>query len=431
MRLRVRVETTGSMVEVDVLPQLMVLAVKEIMALHTSIPVACQQLWWRGKLLSDSSVLKDVLPPMFFHASLDTITPEYYKLLLHHHHDDRNGNYNDGGGNNNNGGEGREGLEDLDRVEKEAFLTLKVVNPPTSTSASATLGLGFGSGRVRSTSAAATATAAVAAPASLRNLYLSQAAEGRRHVAAFGSSSEDDIDDDGDDGLSWQRFQEESEMHRDSRDNRQRRRQQKQQRPQQQQQQQQDYSSRGSHDGHRHRNKHNNNSNNRATVDGRTLSPSFGGVRSASGSGSDAGPRNVPSFTSPVEQWSIRETAGWLTSLGRAYHRYCHEFVESGIDGNMLLEICRDENAGRHYLKELGVKSIHSAKLFFEIRQRQRAAGGAFDAHTRDGQQGTSVALTQQHFNDRHSGMTSTPTGHRSLATINTPSRYFDLPLPS
>ena len=106
------------MIEVDVLPQLMVLAVKEIMALHTAIPVQCQQLWWRSQQLDDASILKHVLPPMFFHASRDTITPAYYRLLG----DIGDKAYDGVGG-------GVEDLAALHRVKKEAFLTLRVVHP--------------------------------------------------------------------------------------------------------------------------------------------------------------------------------------------------------------------------------------------------------------------------------------------------------------
>jgi len=331
MRLRVVVESSGAVIEVDVLPQIMVLAVKEIMALHTSIPVPCQQLWWRNILLEDASILKNVLPPMFFHASFDTITSDYYKLLGNTAADD------DGNGD----------LDDLSRVKKEAFLTLKVVNPSTSVLA-ANLG-------IRSP------------PKSLSHSYL--------RAQQVNDALEDDQDDISV-GSSWLESSNRSghprQFRRDDRG---------------------------------------------ASTRSQRQPPQHGPlvVRSVD----ESTDNQAPSFTHPVHMWSVRETANWLASLGRAYHQYCHEFVESAIDGNMLLEICRDERNGHQYLKELGVKTIHAAKVFFGVKQRL-AAAGEIDGHPANGD-GGAMATTYQSNSQQ---FPTTPNGSRHSMIINTPSRF-------
>jgi hypothetical protein len=255
MRLRVLVESTGTMVEVDVLPQLMVLAVKEIMALHTAIPVACQQLWWRTVRLDDASVLKNVLPPMFFHASLDTVTPEYYRLLGDI--DDRRGGDVDD-------------LQDLERVRKEAFLTLKVVNPSTLSSASSVTAVSVRNAHNGSSVSSGNG------PISLRHTYL-RAAERDHDPAAY------DVELAFHDLAGGDAERHALDQHR--------------------------------HEQHRH-----------PLERGRAGEGGYGAYRT--GGGGDGGSGNsvsngsrggAPSFEHPVTRWTARETAAWLASLGSAY----------------------------------------------------------------------------------------------------------------
>ena len=414
MRLRVVVEPKGSSVEIDVLPQIMVLAVKEILFLHTGIPVLCQSLSLRGRPLEDTDVLKDVLPSIFFHGSLDTVTSNYYKLLAASipPHSDR--------------GE----LAEIDRVRTEAFLTLKVVQgqpsqPMVSSKpsenqvdsrqrpsaltkmyhAELTRGglYGFGeefddfdSHGVGSATNDATNTdrdsyaplrfrhdrdfdVLSTATSSIRSTLNGTAREALQHGADNASVAycslrtakphttiRAPLDTARGDGCNS------SESQRSSQRNKQKH--------------------------------HNDSAHHHFEHSGAILVPR-----------NDAPPQVLPE---DIFRWTPEHTAAWVASLGGAYHEYCHEFVESGIDGRMLLEISRNNADGQRYLQELGVKTIHAAKILFNLRLRMSPVQQEFDSHATLTQQ----LYTKEQHSQHHEPVTSSDFHQRhTQARLNGP----------